>query len=230
MLEFTLERELQHRRPTELPLCGRWDGGMGVAFDRPAGTPMPCLARLWVALAGVVLLALSSPADPPDPLLGGAAATRSADPLLDPPPLPACPTPVRDDWRLSADFGLPIGLRLQRRLFDTNLWGEIGAGAYVIVPYVSTCLRYDCTLLKRERNLSAVRPGVSATCVIWDPNFATGVDSEFVWQHTFNGKVTTELGVRLGVTVVFPNGGRNWFDVKSVAPVPVVCMMWTWQF
>lgn len=190
---------------------------------------MPCLARLWAALAGVGLLALSSSADAPDPLLG-APATRPADPLLDPPTLPACPPPNRDDWRLSADFGLPIGLRLQRRLFDTNLWGEVGAGAYVIVPYVSTCLRYDCTLLKRERNLFAVRPGVSATCVIWDPNFGTGVDSEFVWQHTFGGKVTTELGVRLGVTVVFPNGGRGGFDVKNVAPVPVACLMWTWQF
>jgi hypothetical protein len=203
---------------------------MGVAFDRPAGTPMPCLARLWAALAGIGLLALPSPAQTPDPLFGGAPVVRPADALLDPPTLPACPAPCRDDWRLSADFGLPIGLRLQRRLFDTNLWGEVGAGAYVIVPYVSTCLRYDCTLLKRERNLFAVRPGVSATCVIWDPNFGTGVDSEFVWQHTFNGKVTTELGVRLGVTAVFPNGGKGLFDIQRVFPAPVACLMWTWQF
>lgn len=188
----------------------------------------PAPPRLLPALAVVCLIALPGPAQTPDPLLGGVPAHRPADALLDPPPLPAGPTPERDDWRLSADFGLPIGLRLQRRLFDTNLWGEVGAGAYVIVPYVSTCLRYDCTLLKRERNLFAVRPGVSATCVLLGPAPGVGVDSEFVWQHTFGGRVTTELGVRLGLTAVLAGGSGRF--VSGVFPAPVACLMWTWQF
>jgi hypothetical protein len=189
------------------------------------------VALAFVALSACPVQAQSGATGRDDPLLGVAPPTTDRrDPLLDPPVLIEKRAADADNWRLSADFGLPIGLRLQRRLFDTNFWWEGGAGAYVIVPYVSTCLRYDCTLLKRERNLFAVRPGVSATLVVWDPNFGTGIDSEFVWQHTFDGKVTTELGVRLGVTAVFPNGGKGWLDVKRVAPVPVLCLMWTWQF
>lgn len=189
---------------------------------------MTSFARLLSAVAVVCLIARPDSAQTPDPLLGGTTTSRPTDVLLDPPPLPTCPTSTRDDWRVSADLGLPIGLRLQRRLFDTNVWGEVGAGAWWIVPYVSTCLRYDCTLLKRERNLFAVRPGVSATCIQLGPWPGAGVDSEFVWQHTFGRRVTTELGVRLGLTAVFI-GGHDRF-VSGTLPVPVACLMWTWQF
>lgn len=127
---------------------------------------------------------------------------------------------------MAVEFGLPIGLRVQRRLFDSNLWAEGGVGAWWIVPFASACLRYDCTLLRRERNLFAVRPGVSATLVGFAA-FGTGVDSEFVWQHTFNGRHTTELGIRLGVTAVFADGGRLF---SGPFPAPVATLMWSWQF
>lgn len=183
-----------------------------------------------VALTTGSIHAQSGPPRRDDALLGVTTppATDRHDPLLDPPMLIEKPSEKFDRWRVSADFGLPIGLRLQRRLGDSNLWGEVGAGAWWIVPYASTCLRYDCTLLKRERNLFAVRPGVSATYVLLGPNLGVGVDSEFVWQHTFGGKVTTELGVRLGLTTVFANSSDRWGN--GVFPVPVMCLMWTCQF
>jgi hypothetical protein len=104
----------------------------------------------------------------------------------------------------------------------------VGAGAWVIVPYASACLRYDLTLLKRERNLFAVRPGVSGTCVLLGPNAGVGLDCEFIWQHTFARCVTCELGVRAGLTAVIPSGQDRW--TSRTFPAPVLCLMWAWQF
>lgn len=188
------------------------------------------LALLVFLLAGAPVWAADPP---PDPLLGPERrAVPPPDPVLDrTQTLVECPPPPnRDDWRVAFDVGLPIGLRVQRRLFDTNLWAEAGAGVWAIVPFVSACLRYDGTLLKRERNLFAIRPGVSATAILWGPNFGTGIDSEFVWQHTFGGKVTTELGFRLGVTAVFGNGSNRWSDWSGAFPAPVGALMFSWQF
>lgn len=188
-----------------------------------------CLSnRLAVATAAAALFAATAVADSPDPLLGRPAPSRPSDPLLDPATLPTCPDPPRDDWRIAADFGLPVGVRVQRRLGETNWWAEGGVGTWWIVPYASACLRYDCTLLKRERNLFAIRPGVSATAILFGPWPGAGVDAEFVWQHTFNGRVTTELGVRLGMTAVFAGGNDRW--VSGTLPAPVACLMWSWQF
>jgi hypothetical protein len=150
--------------------------------------------------------------------------------LLDPPPLPACPTPppeADDRWRVALDFGLPIGVRVQRRLGESNFWAEGGAGAWLIAPYVSTCLRYDLTVLKRERNLFALRPGVSATCILLGP-WAAGIDCEFLWQHRIADAGCLELGVRAGVSAVFP-GRDDWFTNRTF-PAPVLCLMCSWQF
>lgn len=175
-----------------------------------------------IAVGVVTLLALGSTAfgQQPDPLLGTPAKTPLADPLLEPTRrLVECPPPAREDWRAALDFGLPTGVRVQRRLGESNLWAEGGVGVWWIVPYVSACVRYDCPLLRRERNLFAVRPGISATLILLGPNFGTGLDTEFIWQHTFNGRVTTELGFRLGMTAVFLDGrGRH---SSGTWPVPV---------
>jgi hypothetical protein len=185
--------------------------------------------RLGVAVAVAALrLAAATAADPPDPLLGLPAAARSPDPLLAPPPPPDCPECPPDNWRLAADLGLPTGVRVQRRLGESNWWAEGGVGAWWIVPYASACLRYDCTLLKRERNLFAVRPGVSATLTLLGPAPGAGVDAELIWQHTFGGQFTTELGLRVGMTAVFVGeGGRH---LSGTLPVPVACLIWSWQF
>jgi hypothetical protein len=156
---------------------------------------------------------------------------RPADPLLAPPPLPACPEvpPDADDrWRIALDFGLPVGLRVQRRLGESNWWAEAGAGAWLIAPFVSTCLRYDLTLLKRERNLFALRPGVSATGILFGPSLGVGVDCEFLWQHTFAERFGFELGVRAGVTAVLPSRADPWTNRTFAAPV--LCLMCAWQF
>ena len=185
--------------------------------------------RLALTVAAVVLFVSTGFAQQPDPLLGFPVAARPADPLLNPSPLPTLPVEPRDTWRVAVDVGLPVGVRVQRRLGESDWWGEVGVGAWWVVPYASACLRYDCTLLKRERNLFAVRPGVSATCVLLGPNVGVGADCEFVWQHTFNGKVTTELGLRLGMTAVFLDRRDSWL-LGGTLPVPVVCLMWSCQF
>jgi hypothetical protein len=190
---------------------------------------MSMAKRSAVTLAATVLFVTTvTAADPPDPLLRLPPVAKSADPLLAPPPLPACPDCSCDKWRLAADLGLPAGVRLQRRLGETNWWAEGGVGAWWIVPFASACLRYDCTLLKRERNLFAVRPGVSATLTLIGPAPGAGVDAELIWQHTFGGRLTTELGLRVGMTAVFAGGDGRF--VSGVLPVPVACLMWSWQF
>lgn len=166
-----------------------------------------------------------------DPLLGLPTAPWPADPLLDPPPLSSCPEvlPEADDhWRVAVDFGLPIGVRVQRRLGESNVWAEAGVGAWLIAPFASVCLRYDLTVLKRERNLFALRPGVSATCVLLGPNPAFGIDCECLWQHTFAERFTLEMGVRLGASVVIPSRNDRWTNRSF--PAPVLCCMWAWQF
>lgn len=181
-----------------------------------------------VVTVAAMFIPTAAAADLADRLLGVPAASQTADPLLNPPPLPACPDCPCDKWRLAADLGFPTGLRLQRRLGETNWWAEGGVGVWWIVPYASACLRYDCTLLKRERNLFAVRPGVSATVTLLGPAPGVGVDAELIWQHTFGQRFTTELGVRVGMTAVFVGGsGRH---LSGTLPLPVACLMWSWQF
>lgn len=198
---------------------------------------MPVALRLLLTSAVGLVVATDAVAQavaprPADQLLDSipAATAPAADPLIDPTPLLVeAPThPVRDRFRVAVDLGLPTGVRLQTRLFDTNIWAEAGVGAWVIVPYFSTCLRYDCTLLRRQRNLFAVRPGVSATLIGLGPNFGTGVDAEFVWQHRFHRLGTSELGVRLGVTAVFLNGSRDWSS--GTFPAPVLALHFAWQY
>jgi hypothetical protein len=175
----------------------------------------------------LLVVAAGGSAQSPDPLLGVPAAARPVDPLLNPPPLPAAPGWPNDHWRLAVDVGLPMGLRVQRRIGQTNWWGEAGVGAWWVVPYASACLRYDVCALRGERNLFAVRPGVSATAVGFVAP-AVGLDCEFIWQHCWNGKVTTEFGARLGMSAVFLGDRDGW--VSGTLPAPVACLTFGWQF
>jgi hypothetical protein len=196
---------------------------------------MPAAVRLWTVLltlwAVPVVFGQEVTPRPVDPLLDAVQLPKepAIHPLLDPTPvLVECPPPDRERFRVAVDVGLPVGVRLQTRLFDSNFWAEAGVGAWVIVPFASACLRYDYTLLRRQRNLFAVRPGVSATLVGLYPTFGTGVDAEFIWQHRFNGLGTTELGARLGITAVFLNGSRH--TRAGAFPAPVLAMTFGWQF
>lgn len=182
--------------------------------------------RGLVAILAVFGLASAGLAQAPDPLLGVPPAARATDPLLTPTQLPSCPPlePPADHWRFAVDFGLPMGVRVQRRLGESNFWGEAGVGVWAFVPYASLCLRYDVCALRRERNLFAVRPGVSIT----GPLPAAGVDCEFIWQHCWNGTTNTELGLRLGASAVFLGNGNRW--ANGVFPAPVACLTFAWQF
>ena len=182
--------------------------------------------RSLAAALTVFALASAGLAQEPDPLLGVTPAARPPDPLLAPAPLPTCPPldTSADNWRLAVDVGLPMGVRVQRRLGESNWWGEAGIGVYAIVPYASLCLRYDVCALRRERNLFAVRPGVSIT----GPIPAAGVDCEFIWQHCWAGTTTTEMGLRLGASAVFLGNGNRW--VNGTFPVPIACLTFGWQF
>ena len=205
-------------------------------------------------IVGIVLLAfggIAVAAEPP-PLVPNplpvpnetyfglpARGPATVDPLLEPNTKLVEPPPVlqrREDVRIALDLGLPTGVRVQKRIFETDIWAEVGVGAYVIVPFVSGCLRYDGTLYRGRRNLFAFRPGISATCVIADPNLGIGLDAELVWQHTYNDRFTSELGVRLGCTEVFwkdryeGGWGGGWRGTPNPIPVPIATLMFSVAF
>jgi len=186
--------------------------------------------RIILAVLALHIFSGTGFAQAPGPLLGTPTArTPMPDTLLDTVTLPTRTVEPQDNWRIAADLGFPTGLRLQRRIGDSDAWGELGIGMWWVVPYASACLRQDITLMKRERNLFALRPGVSATLTLIEPIFGVGLDCECIWQHTFNNKVSTELGFRFGMSGFAIVTGRSR-DRTAVIPVPIVCLMWSWQF
>ena len=133
------------------------------------------------------------------------AAAPPANALLDRTPVlvevPGGSTEER--FRISADLGLPTGVRVGVRIAESRFWAEFGVGVYVIVPYASTALRYDCRLYEGSSDRFAVRPSISATVVpLRNAAVGGGADVEFVWQHRFADRLMTDLGFRIGGTVL----------------------------
>jgi len=157
------------------------------------------------------------------------AAARPSDPLLDPAVLAEAPLASKcEDWRISFDVGLPTGLRLQRRIVDSNWWIEGGIGTWWVVPYASLCLRYDWAVVQRQRNWVSIRPSLSATVVPIDTTVGGGFDTEFVWTHCWGDRFRTEMGLRAGVSIMSHRGRRD-ADFKT-APVPVLCFVFAMAF
>ena len=122
-----------------------------------------------------------------------------------------------ETWRFAVDLGLPNGLRVQRRIFDTNFWLEGGIGAWWIVPYASACIRYDWQVLQLTRNCFSLRPGLSATYIVFGPHLGVGWDIEAVWTHRYRNNLRTDLGFRFGMTALV---SERWHDnYTPVAPI-----------
>lgn len=185
-----------------------------------------------LALAAVAVASSAEPAV--NPILD-APPSPTLSPLFDPQlAVAATAAPKREDGRIALDIGLPIGARVQCRLFDSNVWAEVGAGFWLVAPFASACVRYDCTLLRRQCNLFAVRPGVSATWVLnplgareVNSDLGLGLDAEVVWQHRFDGNGRTEVGFRVGATQVFQHPDAD--GLRSFT-VPVVTLVFSWAF
>ncbi len=178
------------------------------------------------SLFGILALcagAISAVAEPPP-------ARPANDPLLDAVPvlveLPKAP--VEESLRVSLDVGLPTGLRVGARLFESRFWAEFGVGVWWIVPYASTALRYDLHLYEGRANTIAVRPSVSATVIpLREISFGFGGDLEVIWQHRFTNRLVTDLGFRLGASVIHARSRGNLGDWW---PVPIATLVFAVQF
>ena len=152
------------------------------------------------------------------------------DPLLDAVPrlveLPKAP--VEESVRVSFDVGLPTGARVGARLFESRFWAEFGVGVWWIIPYASTALRYDLHLYEGSANTIAVRPSVSATIIpLREVAFGVGCDLEVIWQHRFTNRLVTDLGFRLGASVIHARSRSNLGDWW---PVPIAALVFAIQF
>jgi hypothetical protein len=126
-----------------------------------------------------------------------------------------------ETWRFAVDFGLPNGIRVQRRIFDSNFWLEGGVGAWWVVPYASACIRYDWKYLQLTRNCFSLRPGLSATFIAFGPTIGVGWDMEAVWTHRYRNNLRTDLGIRFGMTALVNN---HWND-KYVPLAPILSLV-----
>lgn len=131
-----------------------------------------------------------------------------------------------ETWRFAVDLGLPNGLRVQRRIFDTNFWLEGGIGAWWIVPYASACVRYDWAFIQREQNSFALRPGLSATFISFGPLLGVGWDVEAVWTHRYRNNLRTDLGFRFGMTALV---SERWHG-NYTPVVPILSLVFNVAF
>ncbi len=191
------------------------------------------MTRTFLAALLVVVCAGAVHAQPElapattDPLLQPRMAPAAArvDPLLDATPILAKlpQAPVQEQIRISADFGFPLGLRVQARLYESRLWAEFGAGIWWLIPYVSTALRYDWHMYEGQRNTIALRPSISLTYVLLSKSgFGAGTDCEVIWQHHFHKNLVTDLGFRIGMSAFY--GGHSWW------PIPIATIVFAIQF
>ena len=154
-----------------------------------------------------------------------APVAARVDPLLDSAPILAKLTqaPVEEEIRISADIGLPVGVRLQVRLYESRFWAEFGAGVWWIAPYVSMALRYDLHMYEGRRNTIALRPSISVTYIpLTRSGFGAGTDCEVIWQHQFHKNLVTDLGFRIGLSAFY--AGKSWW------PVPIATLVFAIQF
>ncbi len=178
--------------------------------------PIRC-GVLWLAF----FVRFTANASAADALLPASepVAPRAADPLLDVAPKV---TRAESPWRSDITFGLPIALRVQRRIGESNAWFEAGAGVYVIVPMVFVGVRADADVFASRSNALCVRPGIDVYYGIptsWRGNGTNSVgvialDFDMLWRHRFGERLHGQFGVKLGCGAGFSD--RYW------APIPIV--------
>lgn len=151
-----------------------------------------------------------------------------ADPLLD-----AAPKVIlaESPWRSDITFGLPIAVRLQRRIGESNAWFEAGTGVYVIVPMVFVGVRADANVFAGHTNSLCVRPGIDAYYGFpiryrssgWhsrehsENTKSVGVialDFDMLWRRRLSERIHGQFGIKLGCGAGFTD--RYW------APIPIV--------
>jgi hypothetical protein len=144
-------------------------------------------------------------------------------------------------WRTDILLGLPTGLRIQRRIADTRLWGEIGGGIYLISPNMYLGIRGDSRLLERPRHTIFARPGLVTA---YNPGYNverhggswnlldfdrvhsfgyTGIDCDISWRARWSGRIHGELGLKVGLALAYSlesNRGSGYF--LPVIPLPLL--------
>lgn len=136
-------------------------------------------------------------------------------------------------WQTDIVFGLPIALRVQRRIADRGVWAEGGLALYTIVPSVFVGARFDGSLYEGKRNTFYTRPGVD---FYYSPIRSSGgfftrrftgitaltVDTDLTWRRKWSDRVHGHLGLKVGLGVGVAGG--------SVFPLPVLGLTGGWQY
>lgn len=128
-------------------------------------------------------------------------------------------------WRTDVVFGLPIALRVQRRIGEHGIWAEGGLAVYGIVPSVFAGMRFDGRIYEGKQNAWYSRPGFDLyySPVHGDGGFlnrpfnnifALTFENDLSWRRVWSERVHSHLGLKAGLGVAFA-GSNVW-------PVPVL--------
>jgi hypothetical protein len=191
------------------------------------------MVRLLVSVGLLVTLTRSALAQPPGE---SQAPITSSDVLLN------TPSGRESQWRADLLFGLPLGVRLQRRLGQSRFWAEVGGGLFVISPNLYIGLRSDGTLWDTGRHSVQARPGlVTAYNFGYDlepqrstwslfandrvSNFGyTAIDCDFSWRARWSDRLHGELGLKLGLGIAYSLEGNANSKSLDLIPVPLIAI------
>lgn len=185
---------------------------------------MPTLRSVAVLLLAAATAVAQSPTPSPTDTLTG-------QPAVPPPPVG---TPLVVDapatefepavWQIDVLVGAPLGVRVQRRLGDSRVWAEGGAGLYLVFPTAFAGVRYDGRVYEGRRHAVLIRPGADAALVYaWSlfgsKDTLAGMvvgDVDLVWRRLAVDGGALELGLKLGVGVPVTRGVRGVLPIAAL--------------
>ena len=126
-------------------------------------------------------------------------------------------------WQVDLLLGAPVSLRVQRQIGDSKVWGEAGAGLYIVWPMVYAGLRVDAKMFESRRHEVLFRPGVDVAWVysyrIFESDRTVGfllADADFVWRRKSTDGGATEIGLKLGVAAPVTRGAKGVFPIVAL--------------
>ena len=126
-------------------------------------------------------------------------------------------------WQVDLMMGAPIAVRVQRQIGDSKLWGEAGAGLYLVWPIAYAGLRVDAIMFENRRHEVLFRPGVDVSWVyafrLFDRDRSVGfilADADFVWRRKTTDGGSTQIGLKLGVAAPLTSGASGVFPTVAL--------------
>ena len=126
-------------------------------------------------------------------------------------------------WQVDLLLGAPLAVRVQRQIGDSRVWGEAGAGFYIVWPMAYAGLRVDAKMFESRRHEVLFRPGVDVAWVyaiqLFQRNRTVGfilADADFVWRRKSTDGGATEIGLKLGVGAPLTSGAKGVFPIVGL--------------